>query len=115
MVVRKLIEFTRGWLIGDFEPSVLRTKDFEVAILNHAKGEVWSKHTHFRVIEYNVLLDGKMRMHGQILNKGDVFVISPYEIADPEFLEDCRVLVVKVPSVPSDKVNISYDSQTANK
>jgi quercetin dioxygenase-like cupin family protein len=81
-----------------------------VGILFHPKGETWSKHTHFRAIEYNVLLDGKMRMQGQELNRGDVFIMSPYEIADPEFLEDCRVLVVKVPSVPKDKVNVSYDN-----
>jgi hypothetical protein len=38
------------------------------------------------------------------LNAGDIFVIEKMEIADPVFLEDCKVLVVKVPSVPGDKI-----------
>ena len=39
MKVSKLSDYTRGWIIGDFEPSILRTKDFEVAVFNHLKGE----------------------------------------------------------------------------
>jgi hypothetical protein len=34
---------------------------------------------------------------------GDIFVLEPYEIADPQFLEDCVVLCVKIPSIPGDK------------
>ncbi len=30
-------------------------------------------------------------------------VFEPYEVADPIFLEDCEVLVIKTPSVPGDK------------
>ena len=30
---------TRGWFIGNFEPSVYKTKDFEVGYLTHNKGE----------------------------------------------------------------------------
>ena len=36
----------RGWFIGDFEPSVLKTKDFEVGVLVHPKGEKWPAHFH---------------------------------------------------------------------
>ena len=39
MKVSKLSDYTRGWIIGDFEPSILKTKDFEVAVFNHSKGE----------------------------------------------------------------------------
>ena len=39
----------------------------------------------------------------QKLVKGDVFIIHPYEIADPLFLEDCKIMVIKTPSVPGDK------------
>jgi hypothetical protein len=40
------------------------------------------------------------------LNSGDVFVFTPGEIADPIFLEDCTVLVVKIPSIPGDKYEV---------
>lgn len=102
MNVYSLSDFTRGWIIGNFEPSLLKTDKFEVAIMHHKKGEEWSCHYH-TATEYNYLAEGKMLMHGITLNKGDVFVIHPYEIADPIFLEDCVVVVVKTPSIPGDK------------
>ena len=41
MIVGKLSDTTRGWVIGDFEPSLLKTKDFEVGILTHLKDETF--------------------------------------------------------------------------
>jgi len=106
MKTYKINEMKGGWFIGDFEPSILKTKDFEVGILRHHKGEVWPKHKHEHLEEYNYLLSGKMRIHNTEINAGDLFVFEREEIADPVFLEDCIVVVVKVPSVPGDKVII---------
>jgi hypothetical protein len=47
-----------------------------------------------------------MKIQNQIIEEGDIFILSPYEIADPIFLEDCEVLIVKTPSVPGDKYEI---------
>lgn len=102
MRVEKLENFHRGWFIGNFEPSLLKTSQFEVGILRHKKGEVWPCHYH-TAIEINYIISGQIKMHGQILNAGDVFVMEPYEVADPEFLSDCEVVVVKTPSTPGDK------------
>ena len=41
-----------------------------------------------------------------MLNSGDVFVFDKGEVADPIFLEDCKLIVVKIPSIPSDKFEI---------
>ena len=95
-----------GWFIGNFEPSVLKTPDFEVGILKHSKGEKWPKHKHEQLEEYNYLLSGKMIIHNTEIHAGTIFVFQRGEIADPVFLEDCIVVVVKVPSVPGDKVII---------
>jgi quercetin dioxygenase-like cupin family protein len=103
MKVQKLDEMTRGWFIGDFEPSVLKTKDFEVAIMQHPKGQVWQSHYHAIATEYNVLLSGKMKICNVELEAGDIFVIEPYEIADPIFHEDCTIVCVKVPGSSKDK------------
>ena len=103
MKVSKLSDYTRGWIIGDFEPSILKTKDFEVAVFNHSKGEKWPSHYHKEAVEYNVLVSGKMMMQDQELNAGDVFVLDRYEVANPIFLEDCSVVCVKTPSIPYDK------------
>lgn len=91
-----------GWFIGDFTPSILRTTAFEVGCKMHKKGEVWPAHYHTGD-EYNFLMSGRIKICEQILEAGDLFHIEPNEIADPEFLEDCYVVVVKVPSKPGDK------------
>tara|TARA_Y100000593_G_scaffold16106_1_gene31800 strand:+ start:26299 stop:26637 length:339 start_codon:yes stop_codon:yes gene_type:complete len=103
MEIYKLVDFTRGWLIGDFEPSLIKTKDFEVGVLFHPKGEVWPAHYHKIADEYNVLLSGKMKICNEDLSEGDVFVIRKGEVADPEFYEDCKILTIKIPSVIGDK------------
>ena len=106
MEIRKLNDMKRGWFIGDFDPSVLRTKAFEVGVLTHKKGEKWGEHFHAIATEYNVLLDGKMTVNGVHIEPGDIFVIEPNESSAPVFLEDCRVLCVKTPSVIGDKYEL---------
>lgn len=106
MRVTNIEKMKRGWMIGDFEPSILRTKDFEVGILTHKKGEFWAAHFHKEAEEYNLLLDGKMKINGVLIEPGTIFILEKNEIAKPEFLEDCRVLVVKVPSLPGDKYEV---------
>jgi quercetin dioxygenase-like cupin family protein len=96
-------DMLRGWFIGDFEPSVFRTKQFEVGVLTHRKGEKWSEHYHKVATEINVLLEGSMSVNGIHISVGDVFVIEPNESSAPVFHEDCKVLCVKTPSVIGDK------------
>jgi quercetin dioxygenase-like cupin family protein len=103
MILSKITDYFRGWFIGDFENSILRTKDFEVGLLTHKKGEVWPAHYHKEAIEYNVLVKGKMLIKDKELSDGDVFIFEKGEVADPIFLEDCTVVCVKVPSIPTDK------------
>ena len=106
MNIKKIDDFIRGWIIGNFEPSLLKTELFEVGLMRHKAGEVWPKHYHKVGTEYNVLVSGKMIIQGKELISGDVFVFNPGEVADPIFLEDCSVLVVKVPSILGDKYEV---------
>ena len=46
MEIRRIEDFTRGWIIGNFDPSLLKTDKFEVGLLQHKAGEVWPKHYH---------------------------------------------------------------------
>jgi quercetin dioxygenase-like cupin family protein len=106
MIKRKIREFYRGWFIGNFEPSLLKTDQFEVSLLQHAKGEKWTRHYHAVATEYNVLIKGLMKINGETMIEGDVFVLEPGEIAEPEFLEDCTLICVKTPSLPGDKYEV---------
>jgi len=103
MKVLKLKDMKGGWFVGDFEPTAYETSDFEVCFKNHHAGERWDIHYHKHATEINYLIRGKMKIQDTILNAGDIFVLYPCEVADPIFLEDCEVVVVKTPSVPGDK------------
>jgi len=93
----------RGWYIGDFEPSAYRTKDFEVAVMQHKAGEDWPAHYHSLSDEINYLLEGRMILNGVSLTAPTIFVIERNEVADPQFITDCKLVVVKTPSAPGDK------------
>ena len=106
MKKQKIDNMWRGWFIGDFDPAVLKTKDFEVALLKHKKGEVWPRHYHIIATEYNVLITGSMTICGEEILPGDIFVLEPNEIADPVFHEDCTLICVKTPSIIGDKYEV---------
>ena len=80
MQITRIENYTRGWFIGDFEPSVLRTKGFEVGLLTHKKGEYWAPHYHKESVEYNLLVSGSMTIQNKLLNPGDLFVFEKGEI-----------------------------------
>ena len=108
MKVIPLSEFTRGWFIGDFEPSVLKTSKFEVGVFKHSKGEDWPTHYHLFHDEYNVLVTGKMSIYGTIIEPETVFVVPKKSVVKPVFLEDCVIVCVKTPSRPGDKISERY-------
>ena len=94
---------TRGWFIGDFEPSILKRKDIEIAVMDHKKGELSLSHVHRVATEYNVLLSGKLLINNIIIEPNTIFVIPNNLLTRAVFLEDCRVLCIKTPSLPTDK------------
>lgn len=103
MEVYELTSFSKGWFIGDFEFPVLKSKQFEVCGKFHAKDEKWPIHTHRIATEYTYIIKGTMIIQGKTLRDNTVFVLEPYELADPVFVTDCYVVIVKIPSVPGDK------------
>ena len=106
MKIMKLEEMKQGWFVGDFEPTAYKTKDFEACYRIHPKGEKWDIHYHEHITEINLLVSGKMIMQNKTLLPGDIFVLEPYEIADPEFLEDCAIMCIKTPGIVGDKISM---------
>lgn len=102
--VYKMKDMFRGWYVGNFEPSAYKTTDFEAGYLLHKKGEQWDVHYHKFMTEVNFLVKGKMILNDIELTEGDIFLIDKKEIACPIFLEDCYIFVLKIPSVPGDKI-----------
>lgn len=107
MILNHIDNMYRGWFIGNFDPSVYKTDQFEVALLSHFKDEKWPKHYHKIAKEINLLVSGKMIINDVIINPGDIFVLDTYEIADPIFLEDCKIVCIKTKSVLGDKYEVT--------
>jgi len=102
--VFKVRDYTRGWLVGDFQPAVFRTRDFEIGVMSHRKGEACAFHYHAHMVEINVLAKGAMLVNERPVKQHDLFVLQKNQVVAPRFLEDCCVVCVKVPSVKGDKV-----------
>ena len=101
--ITKIDDYTRGWFIGNFEPSLLKTKDFEVSYKLHPKDQKWDFHYHKKATEINILVKGKMIINNVIYNSNEVFIINPNIISCPFFLEDCEIICIKIPSIQNDK------------
>lgn len=104
MRVAKLEKMLKGWFIGNFEPSVCKTNDVEVAVKKYKKGDSEEKHYHKIATEYTVILSGRVKMNNVEYCAGDIIVMEPEEATDFECLEDGTInVVVKLPSVKNDK------------
>lgn len=96
-----------GWFVGGFEPVAYHTPDFEVGVKQFKKDEDVEYHFHKEGTEINYISKGKMKMHDKVLEKGDIFLLYPFEITNPEFLEDTEIVVVKTVSNTKDKYVIN--------
>lgn len=103
MKIYKFSDMKGGWFVGNFYPSALKTENCEVSVKFHPKDDQWDPHIHKITTEVNLLVKGRMTFRDHEFTSGDIFVVEPGERADPIFLEDCELVVVKVPSVAGDK------------
>ncbi len=103
MKIENISSFKDGWFIGEFEPSILRTKDFEIAIKKYTKGEYHAPHHHKIATEVNYVIKGMVNANGELIQPGQIFIFDPFEIAVCEFLSDTEIVVIKTPSVVGDK------------
>jgi hypothetical protein len=103
MIIDNIKNFKNGWVIGNFEPCLLKTNDFEVSIQHHKKGFIGQKHFHKESVEYNVITTGKVNICGKELMSGDIFIFDKNEISESYFLEDTTIVVIRTPSIPTDK------------
>lgn len=103
MIKENLNNFTRGWFIGNFEPSLFKTNDVEVAIKKYKKGDHEDRHYHKISTEYTVVISGKILMNNQEYLADDLIMISPNEDTDFICLEDAVTVVVKLPGANNDK------------
>ena len=103
MLIRKINDMTKGWFIGNFEPTMYRTNDVEVAVKRYKRGDREEKHYHKIATEITVVVEGRVRMFDQVFDAGTIIVVEPGEATDFEALEDTINTVVKIPGANNDK------------
>jgi quercetin dioxygenase-like cupin family protein len=103
MVKHKLDDFFKGWILGNFEPALHFTTDFEIAIKYYAAGDKEEKHYHKLATEYTAIVYGRVKMNGIEYTKGDIIEIAKNEATNFEVIEDTATVVVKLPSAKNDK------------
>jgi quercetin dioxygenase-like cupin family protein len=103
MQVSKLDDMAKGWFVGNFEPTLVKTNDVEVAVKSYKKGDAEDKHYHKIATEITVVVSGRVKMNNIIYSKGDIITIEPNEFTDFEALEDTVCTVVKYPGASDDK------------
>lgn len=103
MKISRIENFTNGWFIGNFEPSILRVEAFEVCLKTIRKGEKQGLARQKVATEVSLLIEGKALVNGHEFVEGDVWLLDSMESADFVALEDCKIIGVKSPSLPADK------------
>ena len=103
MKIDKISNMFKGWFIGDFEPTLFNTKDFEVAVKYYKCGDYEESHTHKISTEFTVIIDGEVEMNKIKYKKGDIIIIEPNEYTDFKCLKDTSTVVIKTPCSKNDK------------
>lgn len=99
----KLKDYTKGWIVGNFEPSLFKTDVLEIAIKKYKSGEKETKHFHKIATEYTIVIFGTIKMLNTFYYEGDVVVVQPNVNNEFECIDDATLLVVKTPSITGDK------------
>ncbi|TXT33835.1 MAG: hypothetical protein FD136_645, partial [Chitinophagaceae bacterium] len=65
-----LDEMVKGWFIGNFNPTLFKTNDVEVAVKKYKAGDNEPSHHHKIATEFTVVLNGVIEMNGEKFENG---------------------------------------------
>jgi len=103
MNLTKITDYFKGWVVGNFNPSLFQTEDFEVAVKYYNQGDYEPKHHHKVATEITIITKGNVVMNGIPYTEGDVITIEPGDSTDFKVLDDTTTTVIKFPCVAGDK------------
>ena len=67
-------DFKRGWIIGNFEPSLLKVDNLEVGLKSYNMGDEDEKHYHKFGTEISFLIVGSASFNGKVLKEATMHV-----------------------------------------
>lgn len=103
MLTDSLERMKGGWFVGNFDPSLIKTNDVEVAVKKYQKGSYEAAHYHKVATELTVVVSGKVRMFDREFHVNDIVIVEPGDCTDFQALEDSVCAVVKYPGANNDK------------
>ena len=111
MKTARLDGMVKGWFVGNFDPTLYRTNDVEVAVKTYRAGDAEGAHYHKIATELTVVVSGVVRMNGVEYQTGDIIVMEPGEVTDFVSVTDAVNVVVKLPGANHDKYVVKGDSK----
>ena len=95
--------FTGGWFIGNFSPSIIPSNDVEVCIKRYKAGDHEESHYHKEADEITMIIDGFVEMNKIVYKTNDILWIEKGECTNFRAITDVITCVVKLPCVKGDK------------
>jgi len=105
----KIKNFKRGWFIGDFSPTLFKTKNFEIAMKTYEAGDCEDAHYHVKSTEYTLVVNGSVKFNNKKYSEGDIIKVKKNEVVEFKSITDSVTMVVKIPSSKNDKFVVSYN------
>ena len=99
----RLDNFTKGWFVGNFSPTLVSSDAVEVAVKHYRAGEAEDAHFHKVATELTLIVSGRVRMSGEEVGPGEIIKIEPGQATDFMPLTEVTTVVVKLPCVKGDK------------
>lgn len=103
MYCKKLEDMTKGWFVGNFQPTLYQTNEVEVAVKYYQAGDKDVAHYHKIATEITVIVSGTVSINGVEYSAGDMIVMEPGDVSDFMALTDAVNTVVKLPGANDDK------------
>lgn len=103
MKIYNLSEYVKGWMFGDFTPSLLDTTNFEIGVKEYCAGDTELRHYHAIAKEWTIIVYGFAYINGELFGENQIIEIEPNESVLFKALSKVKTVVVKVPSVKGDK------------
>jgi len=101
--IHNVKDFTRGWILGAFLPSLFINNKFEVGIQRYKAEDIEARHIHKVAVEISVIVSGEVEMDGIRYKEDDIIYLEPGDSTDFKAITDAIITVVKIPSVIGDK------------
>jgi len=108
-----LTDFKKGWFVGNFDPTLIKTNDVEIGVKEYKAGDSESFHHHRIATEITCIVKGEVEMCGKRYKEGDIIVIEPYQGTDFKAITDAKNIVVKYPGATNDKYDGRYEENSS--